>query len=108
MAIISVADSTIQDLKQVLQDGGMNSTTLRLYLKAGWGGNSFSLALDEPTERDVVEEIDGLKFLVDQALQEQYSGFTIESMNYGQRMGFHITPLMDNTDGGCSSCSSCS
>lgn len=35
MALISVADSTIQDLKQVLQDGGMNSTTLRLYLKAG-------------------------------------------------------------------------
>lgn len=65
------------------------------------------MALDEPTEQDLVEEISGLTFLVDKKLQEQYNGFSIESMKYGQGIGFNITPKTDTTSDGCSSCSSC-
>lgn len=35
MEIINVIGSTIEDLKQLLKDGGFTSTTLRIYLKVG-------------------------------------------------------------------------
>lgn len=65
------------------------------------------MALDEPTNDDLIEEISGLTFLVDKKLQEKYKGFEVKAVPYLGTIGFQITPDLNPVAGGCSSCSSC-
>jgi len=107
MALITAADNVVNDIKQVLSNQGRNDTSLRIEMTIGWGGASFYLVLDEPGDLDHVEVIDGLQFIVKQSLLDIYQGFTLESVNYGDRVMFRILPLAEQDGGGCSSCTSC-
>ncbi|HEX3031661.1 MAG TPA: hypothetical protein VHS59_05385 [Bacillota bacterium] len=68
------------------------------------------MALDEPTEQDIVEKAGEITFMVDSKLVETYKGFNIDYINQGYRQGFQIeAEFMPPSDGSdCSSCSSCS
>jgi hypothetical protein len=65
------------------------------------------MALDEPSNLDKVEELNGIRFVVANELYEEYKGFTIESVKRDDQMLFRITPDIQNSSscGGCTSCS---
>jgi Fe-S cluster assembly iron-binding protein IscA len=69
---------------------------------------SYNLVLDEPVADDLVEEHDGLHFVIEKALYESSQGFKVDSV---QRYGvnyYMIAPNVESEDaGGCSSCTSC-
>lgn len=108
MAIVKATDEAIEGIKDVLKKENITGTKLRIFVQMGWGGESFNLALDEPTEQDTTEEIGGFTFAVDKRLVEKYTSFDIELVKYGQMINFKITPENNKPSGGdCSSCSSC-
>ncbi len=67
---------------------------------------SFNLVLDEPRERDLVEEHDGLSFVVQKSLNESYQGFTIKSVKRNGFTYYSIAPGKEDA-AGCGGCSSC-
>jgi len=71
---------------------------------------SFNLVLDEPAERDTVEEHEGLQFIVSNRMYEQYKGFTIALKQRGNQAMLEVIPDSDsqNPNNGGSSCGSCS
>jgi len=92
MPIVHAESSTVQDIKQILENQGIDSKTVRILSRIGWGGVSFNLALDEPAHNDKIEEIEGLKFLVDNNLYDMYKNFTIEAVKQGTQTLFKIVP----------------
>ena len=74
---------------------------IRVYLVPGGCSGPFpSLALDDPIEEDLVEEVGGLTFCMGKQLQKLIGGVTI---GLGP-MGFQCTPDIPLPGGGCSSC----
>jgi len=65
------------------------------------------LALDEPKDTDKVFEEGGLKFLVDNGLQDKCGAVKVDFIEAGYRSGFSITSANPLSSGG-SSCGSCS
>jgi len=51
--------------------------------------------------------VEGLTFLVDKSVNEQFGALTILSGEENGRGGFSIEPEKQAEGGGCSSCSSC-
>lgn len=108
MNIIEITPQSMTDLKEVLAEQGITENSLRINVNIGWGGASFYIALDEPKEDDVVCEVEDLKFIVSNRIQQIYQGFSIESVKSGHRTMFRILPkVQDNLGGGCASCTSC-
>lgn len=108
MNFIEITSQSIDDLKQVLNEQGITGNSLRVNVNIGWGGTAFYLALDEPKDKDLVQEIDGLKFVVSPILHQIYQGFNVESVQNGSRILFRILPKVDDQNsGGCASCTSC-
>lgn len=110
MAVITISDQTLQELDRVLNKSKFPAKSLRLCVQYGWSGESFSLALDEPTEKDVVEKAGNITFVVDSKLVKTYGGFQIDYIKRGFRRGFQISPtvMSAGTEGNCGSCGSCS
>ncbi len=66
------------------------------------------MALDESNENDMVQEVEGLQFIVSKMLYQLYQGFTVESTNNGSQVMLRITPKVpDDSGGGCAGCTSC-
>jgi len=69
---------------------------------------SYNLVLDEPVDSDLVEEHDGLHFIIEKSLYENSQGFTINSVKRDGMTYYKILPNTESKEGGgCSSCSSC-
>jgi Fe-S cluster assembly iron-binding protein IscA len=63
------------------------------------------MALDEPSEKDVVQDHSGFRVFVDRALLEQSGTIQVDYLNGPFRKGFHIT---SGSQGSCQPSGSCS
>ncbi|NLO20994.1 MAG: hypothetical protein GX119_03205 [Syntrophomonadaceae bacterium] len=69
---------------------------------------SFNLVLDGPAEGDRVEEHDGIKFVVENSLFEQFGPFILSSFKSGSQVFLQLkAEKQAPVSGGCDSCSSC-
>lgn len=69
---------------------------------------SFNLVLDGPAEGDRVEEHDGLNFVVESGLFEQFGPFILSSFKSGSQVFLQLKgEKQASFSGGCDSCSSC-
>ncbi len=69
---------------------------------------SFNLVLDGPGEGDRVEEHDGLKFVVENGLYDQFGPFILSSFKSGSQVFLQLrAEKQAPMGGGCDSCSSC-
>ncbi|SHE36245.1 HesB family protein [Clostridium fallax] len=66
----------------------------------------FNIVLDEQRENDVVSKINEVNFYVDKDLVSDYEGFVILSTEENDGRGLSLKPLVQS-EGGCSTCSSC-
>ena len=106
--MLHTTPETIADLKQILQDRGIESNNLRIIAQIGWGGISFDLVLDEPTGNDKVEEYDGINFIADEKVIGSYAPFNMNSIKRGNQTYLYIDSVNNSGGGGgCDSCSSC-
>lgn len=65
----------------------------------GWGGPVFGVVLDEQYGEDYIEEIDGIKFAVNNDVLKQFGNFVIDYTSNYFRKGFNI-----RAEHGSSSC----
>ena len=103
---ITLPESAVKTLKDILQDNQDRPQTIRVYFAGiGWGGPSFGIALDEQKDSDTSYEVDGLTFIMDKNEYAQHGDIVIEDTGYGFRV---IPENMKNDEGGCGGgCSGC-
>jgi hypothetical protein len=70
---------------------------------------SFDLVLDEPRATDKVEEHDGINFIADSKIIDNYGPFNLQSFKRGNQTYLNIDPAngTGGGGGGCDSCTSC-
>lgn len=107
MSVVKMSDNAAKLFKQFLADNEVTADVIRLHFAGmGWGGPAFNLVLDEQKSEDNTEIIDGLTFLVDKKVTEQFGTLEILSGEENGRGGFSIEPEK-KPESGCSTCSSC-
>ncbi len=108
MSIVNISDKATTEFLQFLKDNEVTTDTVRIHFAGmGCGGAVFNLVLDEKKDNDNIEVVEGLTFLVDKSVTEQFGALTILSGEENGRGGFSIEPEKQAEGGGCSSCSSC-
>lgn len=69
---------------------------------------SFNLVLDEPAESDKVEEHEGLNFVIENKIYDDFGPFTLSSTKQGSQVYLQLKAAQQpEPGGGCDSCSSC-
>lgn len=57
----------------------MKGKAARIYVAGfGWGGPKLGLSLDEIKDTDVVRDIDGVKFVIEKSLDQQYQEVLVD------------------------------
>ena len=99
---IKTTPETIAEVKSVLEQNPEEAQAIRVYLAGmGWSGPSWGLALDEQKDEDLIYEEDGVKFLMEKDVFEQFGEFHVEYTD----SGYIVQPT--NQTGGDGACSSC-
>lgn len=89
--IINITDNAKTELKKI-QEEKDNEKLVRVYVAGhGWGGPSFGLALDEQKDDDVTMDVDGLKFVYANELEEAFAKFNVDFNEKGFQKGFTVT-----------------
>ncbi|QQG64477.1 IscA/HesB family protein [Desulfobulbus oligotrophicus] len=99
--MFEVTALAVNNLKAYLEQNNISSAIRIALMQGGCSGPSLGLALDEPKDSDKVYEDDGLKFLVDNDLQEQCGAVKVDFIEAGYRSGFSITSANSLGGGGC-------
>lgn len=69
---------------------------------------SFNLVLDEPAKSDKVETHEGLNFIIENKLYDEFGPFTLSSQKHDSQVYLQLTAAKQPEQaGGCDSCSSC-
>jgi len=90
---IKVTNKALGEIKKVLEQKNATNKKIRIFLAGiGWGGPSFNLALDEQKENDEIYSEDGIDFVADKSLIDQYGGFKIDYSNFFLQRGFLVHP----------------
>lgn len=104
MAIVNMSEKATIEFKQFLKDNEVTADEVRIHFAGmGCGGPVFNLVLDGKKDTDNTETFDGLTFLVDKSITEQFGELTILCAEENGRGGFSIEPEI-KPEGGCSSC----
>lgn len=87
MVITDQAKSFIQELMEE-----HNAGNIRVFFAGmGWGGPWLGLSLDEATEDDVIEEINGIKVGFDETIYSQTKELTLEVRETPEGKGLMMT-----------------
>jgi len=97
--MINITDSAINELKKILENSEENM--VRVFTAGySWRGPALSIALDKQKEDDIVEEVDGIKFIAEPFMIESFKEFDIDYSNNFLRKGFSVSIAGQDT-GSC-------
>lgn len=100
--MLELSESAKKELDAYFE--GKDKTPIRIYLApGGCSGPRLALALDEPGQDDITEEVDGFKFCINKELQEQIQGAKIDLTPLGFMVD-PVNPLPESAGGGCGGC----
>lgn len=107
--MIFINDQAYNEFKKLLDDARVESYNIRIGLdRIGCSGPMFAVYVDEATDKDDVEKIKDVSFIVEKSLNEQYGGFIIVSSeeNNGNGVGLKpvVQPSSEGCGGGCGGC----
>lgn len=84
-------------MEQIINSG---IKSLKVFISGfGWAGPTFALAQGEPENGDFIEEINGIKIIVEKETSEAVHALNIDYTNGWLRKGF--TVYADGFRGGC-------
>lgn len=108
MSIVKVSENAFKEFKKFLEENDVKTDVIRIHLAGmGCGGPAFNLVLDEKKEEDNVEVMDGLTFLVDKNVTEQFGELSLLCADENGMGGFSIETEKRVEGGCCSGCSGC-
>lgn len=107
--MIFINDQAYDEFKKLLDDANVESYNVRIGLdRVGCSGPIFGVYIDEATEKDDVEKINEISFIVEKSLNEQYGGFIIVSSEENNGNGVGLKPVVQPSSDGCGSgCGGC-
>ena len=102
---IKTNDETVDEIKKILQEHTDQPANVRIYVAGmACSGPSFGLALDEKNDSDLEYLSDGLNFIMDREVYEQFGDIIVEFTGGG-----YLVKPVNQPESACSSCSgSCS
>ncbi len=107
--MITVTEGAQKELDSFFSTHPDTKKSVRVYLTAGGcGGPRLTMALDDPNEQDMSEQVNGITYCMSGLLAMQTGEVTVD-VSY---MGFALTPEHPmqfqggSCGGGCSSCGS--
>lgn len=96
-------DKTCDEIKKILEGNEDQPKNVRIFVAGvGWAGPSFGLGLDKKKAADVYEEINGVTFVMEKDLYDEFGEITVDYKN----TGYLVAPT-DQDPADCGSCSSC-
>jgi Fe-S cluster assembly iron-binding protein IscA len=94
---------TCDEIKKVFEAQEDKPKNVRIFVAGiGCSGPSFGLGLDKAKPEDVYEEINGIKFLMDKEIYDEYGKINVKFMNGGYSVLPDDQPA--NTCGTCDAC----
>lgn len=94
---IVVDKDTVERIRGVIEKQPDKPSNIRVYIAGmGWGGPSFGLGLDQVKEDDLVENIDGVNFIMEKYLEETFGQLEVRWNGYS----YAVAPVR----GGSSNC----
>lgn len=100
---IQASSETCQEIAKVLQSQSDKPQFIRVFVAGmACSGPQFGLGLDNATENDFTEEVEGVTFVVDKNTYEAVGEIKIEWMGNG----YAVRPV-NAMPSNCGSCSSC-
>lgn len=88
---LNISQEAVSELYKIIEEKKAEKN-IRIYIAGvGWGGPTFGMALEEPKESDMVQEVEDLKFIFAQDMQEHFSKINIDYGSGFFRKGFTIT-----------------
>lgn len=106
--MLELSESARKELNAFFEANPTTEQQIRIYQAMGCGGPRLNIALDSPTDSDVVEKVDTLSFCIDKKLLDEVKSVKID-LSY---MGFIVEPevplaVPEGMVGGCASCAGC-
>jgi len=90
--MIEISEKAKKELIKVLEDKASIEHTVRVHVSGiGWGGPRFGLALDEKQEKDTLYEVEGINFVIEDSIEEQYGPFEVDYAGGWIGKGFVIS-----------------
>lgn len=104
---ITIEKEASDRLKEILSEKQIEGSVVRIFMSgSGCSGPMFNLAIDELKENDIHIEFEGMSYVAEKSLIDQYQGFEILAFDNGEIKSIYVQAL-DTGDSGCSSCSGC-
>lgn len=95
---IKVKPDVANELKRLIKTQGNTNIGAKIYIsRYSWGGPVFDLALVVPTDKDIITELEGIKFIVDKELAKFIKGVAIEYRFGAPGRGIVVLPLGHNS-----------
>jgi iron-sulfur cluster assembly protein len=89
--MLTLTDSAVKHLQELLREKGEPGKALRIYVeKGGCAGMSYEMKLDDPAAGDFAEGREGVQVVVDPMSLPYVSGSTIDYSNDLAGAGFRI------------------
>jgi len=86
---IKVTEEALEQLRNRYND--VNKAFRVMINGFGWGGPVFGIVLDEQSTEDHMEEKEGIKFIVNTDISDQFGTFTVDYMSNFFRKGFVVS-----------------
>lgn len=104
--VITIDDRASSELKELLSSMDIKADTIRVFISGmACHGPMFNIAKDEVKENDYSINFDGITYVADKALMEEFGGFDIQYIEDDSFHGLYVNPkIMPESEGGCSSC----
>ena len=104
--IITIDSRASEELKSILSSMDISADTIRIFISGmACHGPMFNIAKDEQKENDYAMEFEGIKYVAEKALMEEFGGFEIQYLEEDSFHGLYVKPqIMPDNGGGCSSC----
>lgn len=107
MKLMNISLEACTELKDFLKENNIEDFNIRINL-AGFGcsGPAFNITVDKATDEDYTDVVDGITFIAEKSLADEFGGFIILSSEENEGRGLSLRPVIEQ-EGGCGSCHGC-
>ena len=105
MKLMNISLEACTELKDFLKENNIEDFNIRINL-AGFGcsGPAFNITVDKATDADYTDIVNGITFIAEKSLADEFGGFIILSSEENEGRGLSLRPVKAPEGGGCASC----
>lgn len=107
MKKVIISQEAYEEFKVFLDENNIDNYSIRInFAGNSCSGPAFNISVEEPTEGDIVEQINDIRFIAKKDLIDEFDGFIILSTEENEGRGLSLRALSAPADG-CGGCSGC-